>query len=123
MSEYNFQQSVEDGATVPLFYEKRVPEVLIQNDDFSEEFAEILEDDHIERILGRRGPQGMDDEIDRLPPAIGSHDDIVLRGNLTAAGRFMHSGPEIRPQAAPGHAEDIGFRRPGGQFEIFARPA
>ena len=48
VSEYNFQQSVEDGATVPLFYEKRVPEVLIQNDDLSEEFAEILEDENLD---------------------------------------------------------------------------
>ena len=32
VSEYNFQQSMDDGATVPLFYEKRVPQVLIQND-------------------------------------------------------------------------------------------
>ena len=43
VSEYNFQQSVDDGATVRLFYEKRVPEVLIQNDDLNEEFAAILE--------------------------------------------------------------------------------
>lgn len=48
VSEYNFQQSVEDGATVPLFYEKRVPEVLIQNDDLSEEFAAILEDENLD---------------------------------------------------------------------------
>lgn len=48
VSEYNFQQSVEDGATVPLFYEKRVPGVLIQNDDLSEEFAEILEDENLD---------------------------------------------------------------------------
>lgn len=48
ISEYNFQQSVEDGATVPLFYEKRVPEVLIQNDDLSEEFIEILEEEDLD---------------------------------------------------------------------------
>ena len=48
VSEYNFQQSVEDGATVPLFYEKRVPEVLIQNEDLSEEFAQILEDENLD---------------------------------------------------------------------------
>jgi type I restriction enzyme R subunit len=48
VSEYNFQQSVEDGATVPLFYEKRVPEVLIQNEDLSDEFAEILEDENLD---------------------------------------------------------------------------
>ncbi len=28
ISEYNFAQSIDDGATVPLFYDKRVPEVL-----------------------------------------------------------------------------------------------
>jgi len=48
VSEYNFKQSVEDGATVPLFYQKRVPEVLIQNDDLSDEFYEILEDEHLD---------------------------------------------------------------------------
>ena len=48
VSEYNFQQSVEDGATVPLFYEKRVPEVLIQNDALSAEFYEILEDENLD---------------------------------------------------------------------------
>ena len=48
VSEYNFQQSVDDGATVPLFYKKRVPEVLIQNDDLSEELAEICEDENLD---------------------------------------------------------------------------
>jgi type I restriction enzyme R subunit len=64
VSEYNFQQSVEDGATVPLFYEKRVPEVLIQNDDLSEEFAEILEDENLDtqaqEKLERRFAQEME---------------------------------------------------------------
>ena len=45
ISEYNFAQSMEDGATVPLFYEKRVPEVLIQNEDLNDEFYQILEDE------------------------------------------------------------------------------
>jgi type I restriction enzyme, R subunit len=48
VSEYNFQQSVEDGATVPLFYEKRVPSVLIHNDQLSDEFYEILEDENLD---------------------------------------------------------------------------
>jgi len=48
VSEYNFQQSVDDEATVPLFYQKRVPQVLIQNEDLSEEFYEILEDENLD---------------------------------------------------------------------------
>lgn len=48
VSEYNFQQSMDDGATVPLFYEKRVPKVLIQNENLSEEFVEIVEDENLD---------------------------------------------------------------------------
>jgi len=48
VSRYDFGQSVEDGATVPLFYQKRVPEVLIQNDDLGEEFYQILEDENLD---------------------------------------------------------------------------
>jgi type I restriction enzyme R subunit len=48
VSEYSFQQSMADGATVPLFYQKRVAEVLIQNDDLSEEFYEILEGENLD---------------------------------------------------------------------------
>ncbi len=48
VSEYNFSQSMDEGATVPLFYEKRVPEVLIQNEDLSAEFYEILEDENLD---------------------------------------------------------------------------
>ena len=48
VSEYNFQQSMDDGATVPLFYKKRVPQVLIQNDDLTEDLAEICEDENLD---------------------------------------------------------------------------
>lgn len=48
ISQYNFVQSIDDGVTVPLFYQKRVPEVLIQNDNLSSEFYEILEDENLD---------------------------------------------------------------------------
>ena len=48
ISEYNFTQSMDDGATVPLFYIKRVPAVLNQNEDLSDEFYEILEDENLD---------------------------------------------------------------------------
>ncbi|MBT3255927.1 MAG: type I restriction endonuclease subunit R [Deltaproteobacteria bacterium] len=50
VSEYNFQQSMDEGATVPLFYKKRVPEVLNQNEDLSDEFYEILEDENLDDV-------------------------------------------------------------------------
>ena len=50
VSEYNFQQSMDDGATVPLYYEKRVPQVLNQNESLSDEFYEILEDENLDEL-------------------------------------------------------------------------
>jgi type I restriction enzyme, R subunit len=58
VSTYNFRQSIEDGATVPLFYESRIPELQITNERFDEEFTEILEeaelDESQEQALTRR---------------------------------------------------------------------
>jgi type I restriction enzyme R subunit len=48
VSEYNFSQSMDDGATVPLFYQKRVSEVLIQNENLSAEFYQILENEDLD---------------------------------------------------------------------------
>jgi len=48
VSEYNFRQSMDDGATVPLFYEKRVPEVLIQNESLAEEFYDLLDSEDLD---------------------------------------------------------------------------
>ena len=39
---------MDDGATVPLFYQKCVPSVLIQNEDLGDEFYEILEDENLD---------------------------------------------------------------------------
>lgn len=47
VSEYNFKQSIEDGATVPLFYQNRKPKVNLQNDDLNDEFAEIVNEEEL----------------------------------------------------------------------------
>jgi len=47
VSEYNFAESIKDNATVPLYYVKRVPEVVLQNDYLETDFADILEDENL----------------------------------------------------------------------------
>ncbi|KRE73913.1 type I restriction endonuclease subunit R [Paenibacillus sp. Soil750] len=47
VSEYNFSQSIEDGATVPLYYTKRVPTVELSNEFLDSDFSEILEKDNL----------------------------------------------------------------------------
>ncbi|MCY4433197.1 MAG: type I restriction endonuclease subunit R [bacterium] len=58
VSIYNFRDSISDGATVPLFYENRIPELQLVNDDFDEELEDLLEeavlDDAQERAVARQ---------------------------------------------------------------------
>ncbi|MCB9925597.1 MAG: DEAD/DEAH box helicase family protein [Planctomycetaceae bacterium] len=57
VSIYNFQQSIEDGATVPLFYENRIPELQLANENFNEDLEALVEaaelDDEQEKKLER----------------------------------------------------------------------
>jgi type I restriction enzyme R subunit len=43
VSIYDFQQSVEDGATVPLFYENRTPELQLVNPDLNDDIYDLVE--------------------------------------------------------------------------------
>jgi len=44
VSIYNFKQSVDDGATVPLYYENRIPEVVLTNQNLNEDMERLLEE-------------------------------------------------------------------------------
>lgn len=44
ISIYNFQQSVDDHATVPLYYENRIPELQLKNEKLNEDMARVIED-------------------------------------------------------------------------------
>ena len=44
VSIYNFKQSIDDGATVPLFYENRIPELQLSNDDLNQDMEDLIEE-------------------------------------------------------------------------------
>lgn len=54
VSIYNFRQSIDDGATVPLYYENRIPELQLANEDFSEEMDRLLEAAELDEAEERR---------------------------------------------------------------------
>lgn len=49
ISIYNFKQSTDDRSTVPLFYENRIPELQLSNEELQENFEEILDTAHIDK--------------------------------------------------------------------------
>ncbi len=62
VSIYDFQQSVEDRATVPLFYENRTPELKLTNPDLNEDIYRVIDEaeldpdqeSKLEKLLGRQ---------------------------------------------------------------------
>jgi type I restriction enzyme, R subunit len=44
VSIYDFAQSIEDGATVPLYYENRIPELQLANEDLSDDLDRMIEE-------------------------------------------------------------------------------
>jgi type I restriction enzyme R subunit len=62
VSIYDFKQSVEDGATVPLFYENRTPELEITNPELNDEIYGVIDDadldedqeEKLKKVLGQR---------------------------------------------------------------------
>ncbi len=54
VSVYNFRQSVEDGATVPLYYENRIPELQLKDRDLDAKFERLLEDAELDENQERK---------------------------------------------------------------------
>jgi len=54
VSVYDFRQSVEDGATVPLYYENRIPELQLANENLNEEMERLLEEAELDEAQEKK---------------------------------------------------------------------
>lgn len=68
VSVYNFGQSVTDGATVPLYYENRVPRLRNVNDNLEEQLGQLMERYELD-----------EDEEEKLEKECSTFYDIVTR--------------------------------------------
>lgn len=82
VSIYNFADAVDDGATLPLYYENRVPEVNLNRDDLGEDIDKIIENadltDESEAKLEREFSRAYhiitrDDRLDTIAEDIVEH--------------------------------------------------
>ena len=58
VSIYDFQQSVEDDATVPLFYENRTPELQLENPDLNDDIYDLVEAAELDERAGGASSSG-----------------------------------------------------------------
>jgi type I restriction enzyme R subunit len=54
VSIYDFKQSVDDGATVPLFYENRIPELQLTNENLNEDMERLLEEAELDEAQEKK---------------------------------------------------------------------
>ncbi|TKA94267.1 type I restriction endonuclease subunit R, partial [Cereibacter changlensis] len=54
ISVYNFAQSIADGATVPLYYENRIPELQLTNENLSDDLEELLDEADLDDAQSRK---------------------------------------------------------------------
>ncbi len=54
VSIYDFKQSADDGATVPLYYENRIPELQLSNENLNEDMELLLEEAELDEEQERR---------------------------------------------------------------------
>ena len=95
VSKYDFKQSVDDGATVPLWYENRIPELQLTNEQLNADVERVLEDIELdereERALEREFSREYhiitrENRLDTVAEDIAHH--YAERG---FAGRDFHS--------------------------------
>jgi type I restriction enzyme R subunit len=82
VSVYDFQQSIEDGATVPLFYENRTPELHLTNPNLNDDLYDVIDDAalddeseaRLQKLLGQRYHLiTRDDRLDTIAGDIVQH--------------------------------------------------
>ena len=92
VSIYNFKESVDDVNTVPLYYENRIPELQLTNENLTDDIADICEradlDDDQERKLEKEFAREYhlvtrEDRLDRIGEDIVAH--FMGRGVLAKA--------------------------------------
>jgi len=92
VSIYNFKQSIDDGNTVPLYYENRIPELQLTNPNLTEDMAEIIDsaelDEDQQKTLERDFAREYqlitrEDRLDRIAQDLVAH--FVGRGVLAKA--------------------------------------
>lgn len=82
VSIYNFKQSIDDQATVPLYYENRIPELQLTNKDLNEDIRNVIEaaelDENQEKKLEREFSREYhlitrDDRLEKIAEDIVDH--------------------------------------------------
>ena len=97
VSVYDFKQSIEDGATVPLYYEKRLPELQLTNEDLNDDIYKTIEDANLDEDQEKK----LEHEFARQYHLI-TREDRLERIAQDLVNHYM--GRDFSPGTGPGKA-------------------
>ncbi len=92
VSIYNFRQSIEDGTTVSLYYENRIPELQLTNANFNADMEQVIDDAELNEAQEKRLEREFareyhlitrDERLERIAEDIVAH--FIERGQLGKA--------------------------------------
>ncbi|MFH1328193.1 MAG: type I restriction endonuclease subunit R [Candidatus Bathyarchaeota archaeon] len=87
VSIYNFKQSIDDKATVPLYYENHIPELQLTNQDLNEDIQNVIE----EAMLNEEQEKKLEREFSREYHLI-TRDDRLEKITEDIVAHFMGRG-------------------------------
>ncbi|MBU1299977.1 MAG: type I restriction endonuclease subunit R [Bacteroidetes bacterium] len=87
VSIYNFKQSIDDKATVPLYYENHIPELQLTNQDLNEDIQNVIE----EAMLNEEQEKKLEREFSREYHLI-TRDDRLEKIAEDIVAHFMGRG-------------------------------
>ncbi|MBA4313268.1 MAG: DEAD/DEAH box helicase [Chlorobiaceae bacterium] len=87
VSIYNFKQSIDDKATVPLYYENRIPELQLTNKELNEDIQNVIE----EAMLDEEQEKKLEREFSREYHLI-TRDDRLEKIGEDIVAHFMGRG-------------------------------
>src|SRR5205823_6618927 len=87
VSIYNYASSTADGATVPLYFENRIPTLKLKNPHFDEDLADVVEQADLDRDL-------LEQEIAFMR---GTDMAVVISQSQNEVSEMAERGIDIRP--------------------------
>src|SRR6185437_15369731 len=75
VSVYDFARSIEDGATVPLYYENRIPEVQLTNEHLNTDMEWLLDDAELDEAQQKKLERefAREDRLEAIAADVVSH--------------------------------------------------
>ncbi len=118
VSIYNFADSIDDGATVPLYYENRIPELQLTNENFDDELEDLLEEAELDETQEKAVAREFSQQYQLITRPEAARRDRRRPGRALRRPGVPRQGDVRRPSTRPPPCACTTWCRPSGPRTI-----